>query len=196
MMQTPHMCWCRAILRTRPALHGAAAMWNRQVRVLLRALCHQQDGQHCALCRSYLCLGAIFSGEACAADIHSPATTVHEALLFSATLRLPEGVGPAAVRAFVREIERVVEVEEIVHALVGMPGQSGLSVQQRKRLTIAVELAANPSIVFMDEPTTGQQLLLLVHGLHVLAVLALCTQLTDLSLTCAEFPLEHLLCRI
>jgi hypothetical protein len=47
---------------------------------------------------------------------------VHEALLFSATLRLPEDVGPAAVRAFVQEIERVVEVEDIVHALVGMPG--------------------------------------------------------------------------
>ena len=34
-------------------------------------------------------------------------------------------------------------------------GQSGLSVEQRKRLTIAVELVANPSIVFMDEPTSG-----------------------------------------
>jgi hypothetical protein len=36
-----------------------------------------------------------------------------------------------------------------------MPGQWGLSVEQRKRLTIAVELVANPSVVFMDEPTSG-----------------------------------------
>ena len=36
-----------------------------------------------------------------------------------------------------------------------MPGIEGLSVEQRKRLTIAVELVANPSIVFMDEPTSG-----------------------------------------
>jgi energy-coupling factor transporter ATP-binding protein EcfA2 len=34
-------------------------------------------------------------------------------------------------------------------------GMYGLSVEQRKRLTIAVELVANPSIVFMDEPTSG-----------------------------------------
>ena len=39
---------------------------------------------------------------------------------------------------------------------VGVPGFSGLSVEQRKRLTIAVELVANPSIVFMDEPTSGE----------------------------------------
>lgn len=38
---------------------------------------------------------------------------------------------------------------------VGMPGEWGLSVEQRKRLTIAVELVANPSVVFMDEPTSG-----------------------------------------
>jgi ABC-type multidrug transport system ATPase subunit len=31
----------------------------------------------------------------------------------------------------------------------------GLSTEQRKRLTIAVELVANPSIIFMDEPTSG-----------------------------------------
>ena len=38
---------------------------------------------------------------------------------------------------------------------MGRPGSSGLSVEQRKRLTIAVELVANPSIIFMDEPTSG-----------------------------------------
>ena len=42
------------------------------------------------------------------------------------------------------------------NALVGLPGVSGLSVEQRKRLTIAVELVSNPSIVFMDEPTSGE----------------------------------------
>ena len=40
-------------------------------------------------------------------------------------------------------------------ALVGIPGENGLSVEQRKRLTIAVELVANPSVIFMDEPTSG-----------------------------------------
>lgn len=35
--------------------------------------------------------------------------------------------------------------------------RAGLSVEQRKRLTIAVELVANPSIVFMDEPTSGRR---------------------------------------
>ena len=44
----------------------------------------------------------------------------------------------------------LVELTAIENALVGKPGISGLSVEQRKRLTIAVELVANPSIVFMD----------------------------------------------
>ena len=49
----------------------------------------------------------------------------------------------------------LVELTPLRYALVGLPGTSGLSVEQRKRLTIAVELVANPSAVFMDEPTSG-----------------------------------------
>ncbi len=52
----------------------------------------------------------------------------------------------------------LVELRSLREAIVGMPGSSGLSVEQRKRLTIAVELVANPSIVFMDEPTSGSRL--------------------------------------
>lgn len=56
---------------------------------------------------------------------------------------------------FVEEVMELVELTPLGGALVGMPGVDGLSTEQRKRLTIAVELVANPSIVFMDEPTSG-----------------------------------------
>ncbi|KAI7743637.1 hypothetical protein M8C21_012059 [Ambrosia artemisiifolia] len=54
-----------------------------------------------------------------------------------------------------KEILETVELYAIKDSLVGIPGVSGLSTEQRKRLTIAVEVVANPSIIFMDEPTTG-----------------------------------------
>lgn len=50
---------------------------------------------------------------------------------------------------------QLVELDSLRNALVGLPGSTGLSTEQRKRLTIAVELVANPSIIFMDEPTSG-----------------------------------------
>jgi ABC-type multidrug transport system ATPase subunit len=56
---------------------------------------------------------------------------------------------------FVDEVLKIVELDEIKDALVGSPGMNGLSLEQRKRLTIAVELVSNPSIILMDEPTTG-----------------------------------------
>jgi ABC-type multidrug transport system ATPase subunit len=58
-------------------------------------------------------------------------------------------------QTFVEEVMDLVELGPLRHALVGLPGSTGLSTEQRKRLTIAVELVANPSIIFMDEPTSG-----------------------------------------
>lgn len=53
------------------------------------------------------------------------------------------------------EVIETIELDGIKDCLVGIPGQSGLSTEQQKRLTIAVELVSNPSIIFMDEPTSG-----------------------------------------
>ncbi|CAI8585681.1 unnamed protein product [Vicia faba] len=88
-------------------------------------------------------------------DIHSPQVTIEESLWFSASLRLPKEISIDKRREFVEQVMKLVELDSLRHALVGMPGNSGLSTEQRKRLTIAVELVANPSIIFMDEPTSG-----------------------------------------
>ncbi|XP_028082709.1 pleiotropic drug resistance protein 2-like [Camellia sinensis] len=88
-------------------------------------------------------------------DIHSPHVTVYESLLYSAWLRLSSDVNIKARKMFVREVMELVELNPIRNSLVGLPGVNGLSTEQRKRLTIAVELVANPSIIFMDEPTSG-----------------------------------------
>ncbi|XP_020576479.1 ABC transporter G family member 45-like isoform X2 [Phalaenopsis equestris] len=88
-------------------------------------------------------------------DVHSPFLTVHESLQFSAWLRLPPHVEQQARNVFVEEVMSLVELQQLKKAIVGLPGAHGLSAEQRKRLTIAVELVASPSIIFMDEPTTG-----------------------------------------
>ena len=59
------------------------------------------------------------------------------------------------LQMFVEEVMELVELKPLRQALVGLPSENGLSTEQRKRLTIAVELVANPSIIFMDEPTSG-----------------------------------------
>uniref|UniRef100_F6H3T4 ABC transporter G family member 40 n=1 Tax=Vitis vinifera TaxID=29760 RepID=F6H3T4_VITVI len=88
-------------------------------------------------------------------DIHSPHVTVYESLIYSAWLRLPSEVDSATRKMFIEEVMELVELNSLREALVGLPSENGLSTEQRKRLTIAVELVANPSIIFMDEPTSG-----------------------------------------
>ncbi|CAN1252375.1 Pleiotropic drug resistance protein 2 [Linum perenne] len=88
-------------------------------------------------------------------DIHSPYVTVYESLIFSAWLRLSSDISEETRKMFVEEVMELIELNPIRDALVGHPGVDGLSTEQRKRLTIAVELVANPSIIFMDEPTSG-----------------------------------------
>ncbi|XP_071932485.1 pleiotropic drug resistance protein 3 isoform X1 [Coffea arabica] len=88
-------------------------------------------------------------------DIHSPQITVEESVIFSAWLRLHPQIDSETKIDFVKEVLETIELDGIKDALVGIPGVNGLSTEQRKRLTIAVEFVANPSIFFLDEPTTG-----------------------------------------
>lgn len=88
-------------------------------------------------------------------DIHEPLATVREALEFSALLRQSRDTPDTEKLCYVDTIIELLELHDLEHTLVGRPG-AGLSVEQRKRLTIGVELVAKPSVlIFLDEPTSG-----------------------------------------
>ncbi|KAH8673305.1 ABC-2 type transporter-domain-containing protein [Xylariales sp. PMI_506] len=87
-------------------------------------------------------------------DVHEPTATVREALIFAARLRQNYEVPDAEKVDYVESIMDLLELTPLQHAIIGSPG-SGLSIEQRKRLTIATELVAKPSLLFLDEPTSG-----------------------------------------
>ncbi|KAF2104728.1 putative ABC transporter [Rhizodiscina lignyota] len=84
-------------------------------------------------------------------DLHDGTATIREALEFSAMLRQNAEVPTKEKIEYVDRIIDLLELGDIQNAII-----SSLGVEQRKRLTIGVELAAKPSLLlFLDEPTSG-----------------------------------------
>lgn len=79
-------------------------------------------------------------------DLHLETTTVREALRFSAMLRQPKSTPKEEKLAYVEDVIKMLHMEDFSEAVVGNPG-SGLNVEQRKLLTIGVELAAKPALL-------------------------------------------------
>ena len=88
-------------------------------------------------------------------DVHEPFSTVREALEFSALLRQRRDTPDREKLAYVDTVIDLLELRDIEHSLIGRPGV-GLSVEQRKRVSVGIELVAKPGIlIFLDEPTSG-----------------------------------------
>ncbi|KAF6824972.1 ABC transporter [Colletotrichum musicola] len=88
-------------------------------------------------------------------DLHLDTATAREALEFSALLRQSAEVPRSEKLEHVERVLDMLDMRAYADAVVGTPGE-GLNVEQRKRLSIGVELAARPQLLlFLDEPTSG-----------------------------------------
>lgn len=85
----------------------------------------------------------------------SQKATARENIEFSAALRLSSAISSEQRHQWVNAVLEMLELLPLENTLVGTIEMGGMSFEQRKRVSIGVELAANPSILFLDEPTTG-----------------------------------------
>ncbi|ORY37047.1 hypothetical protein BCR33DRAFT_721688 [Rhizoclosmatium globosum] len=89
-------------------------------------------------------------------DVHNTDATVREALRFAAFLRQPFSTPAKEKIGYVEKVIEMLEMTSIADALIGdLDSGIGISMEERKRLTIGVELVAKPKILFLDEPTSG-----------------------------------------
>jgi len=99
--------------------------------------------------------------------------TVSETLRYAAHLRLPSKMTRKEKRDRVDDVVKELNLTSCKDTLVGQPGiKKGISGGERKRLAIAVELLTRPSVLFLDEPSTGLDASAALHLMHLLRKVA------------------------
>lgn len=88
-------------------------------------------------------------------DVLIPTLTVRETLQYSADLRLPSPTTKEERRAIVEQVILELGLKECANTRIGTTAHRGCSGGEKRRTSIGVQLLANPSVLFCDEPTTG-----------------------------------------
>ncbi|KAF8424189.1 ABC transporter [Tirmania nivea] len=88
-------------------------------------------------------------------DVLIPTLTVRETLLYSAQLRLPASTTHQEQVKTVEEVILQLGLKECANTRIGDNEHKGCSGGEKRRVSIGVQLLANPSVLFLDEPTTG-----------------------------------------
>lgn len=87
-------------------------------------------------------------------DVLIPTLTVRETLTYSARLRLP-GTSNAEIKRVVEEVILELGLKECAETRIGNHQHKGCSGGEKRRVSVAVQMLSNPSVLFLDEPTTG-----------------------------------------
>lgn len=82
--------------------------------------------------------------------------TVYETVLYSALLRLPRDMSFEDKKMRTLETMHELGILGIRDSRIGESGQRSISGGEKRRVSIACELVTSPSILFLDEPTSGE----------------------------------------
>jgi ABC-type lipopolysaccharide export system ATPase subunit len=85
-------------------------------------------------------------------DVMHRSLTVIEILRFNAKMRLPAGTSAEEQENIVQDLLEVLNLRKVQYSVIGDETTRGISGGERKRVNIGMELAANPRILFLDEP--------------------------------------------
>lgn len=88
-------------------------------------------------------------------DILLPTLTVRETLTFAAQLRLPSSVTQGERKQLVEEVIVELSLKEAADTRIGNHAHKGCSGGEKRRTSLGVQLLSNPSLLWLDEPTTG-----------------------------------------
>ncbi|EGE80497.2 ATPase [Blastomyces dermatitidis ATCC 18188] len=88
-------------------------------------------------------------------DVLIPTLTVRETLQYSADLRLPPPTTQAERQSVVEQVILELGLKECADTRIGNSAHKGCSGGEKRRTSIGVQMLANPSVLFCDEPTTG-----------------------------------------
>ncbi|KAF8460995.1 P-loop containing nucleoside triphosphate hydrolase protein [Kalaharituber pfeilii] len=88
-------------------------------------------------------------------DVLIPELTVRETLLYAAELRLPASTSHEERVKIVEEVIMQLGLKECADTPIGDNEHKGCSGGEKRRVSIGVQLLGNPSVLFLDEPTTG-----------------------------------------
>ena len=106
-------------------------------------------------------------------DVLLPSLTVRETLLYAACLRLPSSTTSQQHSQLVEEIILELGLKECAGTRIGDGyKKGGCSGGERRRVSIGVQMLRNPSILFLDEPTTGLDATSAFHLIKTLKHLA------------------------
>jgi len=81
--------------------------------------------------------------------------TVHETLLLSAHFFLPDDVSLEQKERLIDSVIGELGLGKTRNTIIGDEKTRGVSGGERKRAAIAVQLIADPAVLFLDEPTSG-----------------------------------------
>lgn len=88
-------------------------------------------------------------------DTLLPSLTVEQTIFYAARLKLPKALSRNTVRRIVVRIIDTLKLQHCAQTVIGGDTTRGISGGEKRRVSIAVELLANPRILFLDEPTSG-----------------------------------------